>query len=312
RLVAQVGIVGFPNVGKSTLLSRISRATPAIADYPFTTLYPVLGVVYATDYKSAVFADLPGLIEGAAEGAGLGHRFLGHVERTRVLLHLMDATRVDPTDPMAGYRAIRHELQEYNPGLLDRPEVVAVNKTEVEESEPGVAALKAALQAEGRPLYPISCHAGLGLDRLVAAVFSELDRAPRPAPRLIPVQLPQPEVTDFTVEREEDVWVVRGGRVETLVAMTDLEEEESVRRLQRRLIAWGVEDELLGRGAEEGDTVRIGSSEFDFMPSADLNAPRKPDRPELRPSQQARLHEKKRLRSLREEARGTRRKPKGR
>ncbi len=308
QVVAQVGLVGFPNVGKSTLLSRISRATPKIANYPFTTLHPVLGVVYLTREKSAVFADLPGLIEGAAQGAGLGLQFLRHIERTRVLLHVLDATEIKPEDPMAGYRAIRKELGEYNPELLTRPEVVCVNKIEVEGTEEAVAALKASFQAEGRPLLPISCADSQGLDKLVEAVFGELGRAPRAEPRFIPVELPAQPI-EFDVTREDDVWVVRGKRVEVVVAMTDMEIDESVRRLQRRLIAWGVEDELLRQGAEDGETVRIGKTEFDFKPSLDQHAPLHDD-PLMRPSQVGRLAERRRRVSLKEEARGPRRKPK--
>ncbi|MCE7872629.1 GTPase ObgE [bacterium CPR1] len=313
RVVAQVGLIGFPNVGKSTLLSRISRATPKIADYPFTTLHPVLGVVYLTRDKSAVFADLPGLIEGAASGAGLGLQFLRHVERTRVLLHVLDASSIDPADPLAGYRAIRKELGEYKAELLERPEVVCVNKIELSGTEEGLAALKAAFQSQGRPLLPISCAESQGLTRLVEAVFGELARAPRPEPAVpVVVELPRQDAIEFEVSREDEVWVVRGKRVETVVAMTDLEEDESVRRLQRRLIAWGVEDELLRQGAVEGDSVRIGKSEFDFMPSLEQHEVLGEKGPDVRPSQLARLAEKKRRLSLREEARGSRRKPKRR
>lgn len=295
RVVAQVGIVGFPNVGKSTLLSRISNADPKIADYPFTTLSPVLGVV-ERDYRRAIFADIPGLIEGAAQGAGLGHDFLRHVDRTRVLLHLMDLGEVDAAEPLKNYDTIRGEIESYSPELGRRPEVVAVNKIDLPDREEALQALERALACRGKGLFPISCLAEEGLERLVDAVFREMAEAPSLPARLIEPDLPS-EPEDFQVLVEDGVWVVQGRRVEKAVAMTNLDEDEAVRRLQRRLISWGVEDRLSRAGARPGDTVRIGTAEFDFEPEpvwADHDPG--PVTPEIRPSQQARLEEKKRLR----------------
>ena len=294
RVVAQVGIVGFPNVGKSTLLSKISNADPKIADYPFTTLAPVLGVV-ERDYRRAIFADIPGLIEGAAEGAGLGHDFLRHIDRTRVLLHLVDLGEVDPEEPLKNYDTIRREIESYSRELGHRPEVVAVNKIDLPDREEALHALERALARRGRGVFPVSCFTGQGLERLVDAVFRELSEAPPIPPRLIEPDV-QAEPEDFQVTREDDVWVVSGRRVEKAVAMTNLDEEEAVGRLQRRLISWGVEKRLIEAGAHPGDTVRIGTSEFDFEPEpvwADHD--HAPQGPEVRPSQQVRLEEKKRL-----------------
>lgn len=299
QMVAQVGIIGFPNAGKSTLLSRVSRADPKVGAYPFTTLNPVLGVVYRNPERSAVWADLPGLIEGAASGVGLGHKFLRHVERTRVLLHLLDLGEIDPEEPLAGYHAIRKELEEYNPRLLDKPEIVAVNKVDLERPE-ALEALRKAFSA--RPLYEVSCHEEQGLPRLVEAVFKELDHALPPPPR--PVQpLPPRHSQTFTVREEEDAWVVVGDSVETAVAMTDLDEEEAVRRLQKKLFGWGLQKALLAAGAEAGDPVRIGTVYFDFTPEVAWLDEEAPDEPDIRPSQVERLQEKKRLRSIKEQAR---------
>ncbi len=297
RVVAQVGIVGFPNVGKSTLLSRISNADPKIADYPFTTLSPVLGVV-ERDYQRAIFADIPGLIEGAAQGAGLGHDFLRHVDRTRVLLHVMDLGEIDAEDPLKNYDTIRAEIESFSPELRRRPELVAVNKIDLPEREEALKALERALACRGKVLFPISCLADQGLDRLVDAIFREMAEAPPLPTRLIEPDVP-PEPEDFQVLVEDGVWVVQGRRIEKAVAMTNLDEDEAVSRLQRRLISWGVEDRLAKAGARPGDTVRIGTSEFDFEPEpvwADHDPG--PATLEIRPSQQARLEEKKRLRRV--------------
>ncbi|HXE72843.1 MAG TPA: GTPase ObgE, partial [Candidatus Nitrosotenuis sp.] len=317
RLVAEVGIIGLPNAGKSTLLSRISRADPKIADYPFTTLNPVLGVVRLPPTRPggaprrAVFADIPGLIEGASRGAGLGHEFLRHVARTRLLLHLLDLGQVDPADPLRSYRTIRDELAAYDARLLEREEIVAANKIDLPASGEALACLRAALG--DRPLYPISARDGQGLEELLEATFAALEKAPAPEPPRSELP-PVAEDTGFLVRRQGDCWVVSGRLVERAVAMTDLDAEEPTRRLQARLLAWGVEDELLRAGARAGDTVRIGKAEFEFTPEP--VRPSLPQGPEVRPSQKARLEEKRaRRQSVREQAqalgrgRGRKRRP---
>ena len=294
RVVAQVGIIGFPNVGKSTLLSTVTDAQPAIANYPFTTLSPVLGVV-ERNYNRVILADIPGLIEGAAEGQGLGHDFLRHISRTRVLLHLIDLTSVDSADPMAHYAIIRRELEEYDPELRFRPELVAVNKIDVEGHEEALQALERAMRRAGKRLHKISCVSGEGIETLLAELFEVVREAPTLPKIMVDVVAP-PEVDDFEVSEEDGVWVVRGVRIEKAVAMTDLDEEESLNRLQRKINAWGVEDALAQAGAMPGDTVRIGKSEFAFEPKpawlAEYEAA-KAKSPDLRPSQVARLEEKK-------------------
>ncbi|MBQ7568866.1 Obg family GTPase CgtA, partial [bacterium] len=294
RVVAQVGIIGFPNVGKSTLLATVTDAQPAIANYPFTTLSPVLGVV-ERDYKRMVLADIPGLIEGAAEGAGLGHDFLRHISRTRVLLHMLDAAEIDPADPLAKYLAIRRELEQYDPDLISRPEVIAVNKIDIEGCEEALRCLERALRREGKRLHRISCISGTGVEGLLSELFEVVREAPSLPP--MPIEaLYAPDAYDFEVSSEDDVWVVRGVRVEKAVAMTDLDEEESVGRLQRRFDAWGVEDALIKAGAQPGDTVRIGKSEFAFEPKPAWLAEYESEKakmPDMRPSQAIRLEEKK-------------------
>lgn len=294
RVVAQVGIIGFPNVGKSTLLATVTDAQPAIDNYPFTTLSPVLGVV-ERNYNRLILADIPGLIEGAAGGAGLGHDFLRHISRTRVLLHLLDITAVDAANPLANYAIIRRELEEYDPDLKFRPEVVAVNKIDAKGCEEALLALEQALRRQGKRLHKISCLRGDGIETLLAEVFEVVREAPS-LPKMNVTMAEPPAVDDFEVFDEDGVWVVRGVRVEKAVAMTDLDEEESVNRLQRRFNAWGVEDALTQAGAMPGDTVRIGKSEFAFEPKpawlAEYEA-EKAKGPDMRPSQASRLEEKK-------------------
>ncbi len=302
QMIAQVGIIGFPNAGKSTLLKTISEADPKVGAYPFTTLNPVLGVVPYEEHRRAVFADLPGLIEGASEGVGLGHKFLRHIERTRVLLHLLDLQSVEVEEPLTPYHAIRQELENYNPALVKKPEVIAVNKIELEEHQEALEALRRALHDRQLPLCEISCHEQLGLENLIKCVFLELDRSPTPARRPA-VPLPERKDYSFRIEREGDVWSIVGPQVEKLISMTDLEEPEAVRKFQKKMFGWGVQDGLIQAGAEAGDTVRIGEVYFDFTPDVDwVDLDEVEEEVEVRPSQVERLKEKKRLQSIREQA----------
>jgi GTP-binding protein len=263
KLLADVGLVGLPNAGKSTLISRLSAARPKIAAYPFTTLSPSLGVVAIDHSRHFVMADIPGLIEGAHEGKGLGIRFLRHIERTRLILHLLDVSGFEGRDPAADYKAIRAELASYSPHLAKKPELVVATKLDV----PGAEAIvkKVARKLRKKPV-PISAVTGQGLDGLVKQVAAQLAKLPHEVPREKVVHRVSLE-PDFHIEPAgEGRFLVRGGRVEKLVAMTNLDNDEAVEVLGRKLGAMGLEDELAAAGAEEGDTVRIGEYEFTFEP----------------------------------------------
>ncbi len=265
KLLADVGIVGVPNAGKSTLLSRISAARPKIADYPFTTLTPNLGTVLVGQ-QDMVWADIPGLIEGAHDGAGLGHTFLRHIERTRVLVHLLNG--VSP-DPLGDYQAINQELALFSPLLAEKLQIVVLNKmdvSEVREQWPDLARKLRALGV-GEPLA-ISAVAGEGVDALLQRVAGLLRELPAP-PRLVDVQpLAAPTAEEdmrFTVAHEADgAWHVRGRRIERIVKMTRWEYYDAVMRFQRIMEALGITAALRAAGVQEGDTVRIGEKELEW------------------------------------------------
>lgn len=263
KLLADVGLVGLPNAGKSTLISRVSSARPKIADYPFTTIIPNLGVVrYADD--TFVVADMPGLIEGASAGVGLGHQFLKHVERTRVLVHVVEMFPVDESDPIANYHTIENELRLYSEEIWARPRIVALSKTDVVPHDK-YGEIRQRFEELGFPLYPISAVTGEGIDNLTRAVWEVLEGV-KNEPE-IPVLMPALEKLDriaFDAEKTEDGYRVFGRRIERLVAMTDLDNEEAVRYLHRRLERLGVIDRLRDLGAEEGDEVVIGEIAFAF------------------------------------------------
>lgn len=301
RMVAEVGFIGFPNAGKSTLLSKISKADPKIGAYPFTTLNPVLGVVRRGE-RTAVFADLPGLIEGAASGVGLGHKFLRHISRTRLLVHVLDLTSLDPDDPMTTYTAIRNELSEYDIRLSLKPEIVVVNKVDVEGHEEPLQKLKDIFESSGRPLMEISAESELGLEPLLDRVFEELKTAPKPEPVEVH-PLPDRRSLEFQIRREGDIFRVEGPKVELQLAMTDLEEDEALYFFQRRLEGWGVQDALVEAGAKPGDPIAISDVIFDFTPrAAYLDQGDEELEPDVRPSQVERLKRKKELKSIRQQS----------
>lgn len=268
KLLADVGLVGFPNAGKSTLISRISSARPKIAGYPFTTLAPNLGVVGLPDGRSFVVADIPGLIEGAHAGKGLGYDFLKHIERTAVIVHILDLAALEGRSPIEDFEAINRELELYNPELATRPQIVAGNKIDIPEALRNLPEVEEYMAHRDIPFYPISAAVGTGVDRLLYAVADMVDKAERKpeakmAKRAV-AKKPKPE--EITVSREDNIWVVKGADVERMVAMTDFENEYAVIHLQKRLKGAGVEDKLIKAGAKEGDTVRIGKMTFEFYP----------------------------------------------
>jgi GTP-binding protein len=262
KLLADVGLIGLPNAGKSTLIGQMSAARPKIADYPFTTVIPNLGVVSVGD-TTFVMADMPGLIAGASEGKGLGHRFLKHVERTRVLVHIVDCYPIDETDPLANFEIIESELKLYSEEVWSRPRVIALNKMDV--LPPSDFAQVAGRFANlGAPVFHISAATGQGVDALGYELVRVLESAqPEEA---IPVLMPKLKQDDseWQVEFDEDGFCVRGRRIERMVAMTNLERDDDLRYLERRLQRVGVIAKLREAGAVEGDTVRIGEFEFTF------------------------------------------------
>ena len=285
RLIADVGLVGLPNAGKSTLLAALTAAQPRIADYPFTTLEPNLGVMdvgaAATaedapadsddtpDERRPTIADVPGLIEGASAGAGLGHAFLRHVERTRVLVHVVDGAA---RDPIRDHEVIEDELRAHDPRLLDRPIVVAFNKLDQAPAVESWPAFRDAIAGRGRVAVAISAATGAGLPELrsrVAALLppaGELTEPPEPAG--VVVHRPDAMGDGFTVSREGDAYRVRGRRIERIAVQTDFENEESAERFQRDLERLGIDAALRREGVAPGDSVRIGPLELEWEPEA--------------------------------------------
>jgi GTP-binding protein len=270
KLIADVGLVGLPNAGKSTLLSAASAAKPKIADYPFTTLEPVLGVVELDDQASFVMADLPGLIEGAHAGAGLGLQFLRHVERTRLLIHVLDASAGDRQKLWTDYEQVRTELKRYSAALARRPHLVALNKMDA-VSEPGeVVAFRQRMVKLRRRTFPISAATRDGVDDLLWAAWRMLekkqDRAtPEPLPALKVYHGPS-SAEPFTIERVDGGYKVSGDQLQRLVAMTDLTNPEGLAHFQRVIDRWGLNDALARHGAQGGETVRISELEFLYDP----------------------------------------------
>lgn len=267
KLLADVGLVGLPNAGKSSLISRISAAKPKIADYPFTTLVPNLGMVRVDEGKSFVVADIPGLIEGAHTGAGLGHEFLRHVERTRILVHMVDVSGYGGRDPVNDFSTVNRELLLYNPALMEKPMVVVANKMDMPGSGENLDLLKKEL-GNSYEVYPISALTGEGTDKLITRLSQLLDTIPvKEEPEMEAVDVPDKvhrAGPRFTIEKLDGVFNVGGKEIERHVAMTDLDNEEAVSRLQRIMFLMGIDEALRKAGAKNGDIVRVKNVDFEF------------------------------------------------
>lgn len=270
KVIADVGLVGFPNVGKSTLLSRVTNAQPKIANYHFTTLNPNLGVVDLPGGKGFAIADIPGLIEGASEGVGLGHEFLRHIERTKVIIHMVDAASVEGRDPIADIKAINAELEAYNPDLLNRPQVIAANKIDAiyGESNTIIDDIKKEFEPEIK-VYPISAVSGKGLKELlyhVREMLDEFDDAPTVFEQEYdPKQFFDNVEDPYTVEKIKDgLYSIEGPRIERMLGYTNLESEKGFVFFQNFMKENGILDELEALGITDGDTVKIYGHEFDY------------------------------------------------
>ncbi|MDQ3885106.1 MAG: GTPase ObgE, partial [Thermoproteota archaeon] len=274
KLLADVGLVGFPSVGKSTLLSVVSSAKPKIAEYHFTTLVPNLGMVETEDARSFVMADLPGLIEGAHSGVGLGHQFLRHIERTRVIVHVIDMAATEGRDPYEDYLTINKELEQYNLRLTERPQIIVANKMDMPDAEENLKVFKDKL-TEDYPVFPISAITRNGLRELLFAIADKLENTPE-----FPLYTDQEDdqeahhvlykheakQQEFEISRGDDgSFILSGDAVEKLFKMTDFSRDESVRRFARQLRGMGIDEALRERGAKDGDIVKLLEFEFEFV-----------------------------------------------
>lgn len=271
KVIADVGLVGFPNVGKSTFLSRVTNAKPKIANYHFTTLNPNLGVVDLGDGDGFVIADIPGLIEGASAGVGLGHEFLRHVERTKVIIHIVDAASTEGRDPLQDILAINKELYEYNPELAKKPQIIAANKTDVfygTEEETVITLLKEEFEPKGVKVMPISAVTGRGVKELLYQVkdmLSALDQEPVVFEKEFYTEELEFKQEPFTVERVDDhTFSVEGPRIEKMLGYTNLDSEKGFEFFQRFLKKNGILEELEKLGVEDGDTVNLYGLSFDY------------------------------------------------
>ena len=278
KLMADVGLVGFPSVGKSTLLSITSKAKPKIADYHFTTLAPNLGVVETKDHRSFVMADLPGLIEGASQGVGLGHQFLRHIERTKVIVHVVDMSATDGRDPYEDYKIINQELGEYNMRLLERPQIVVANKMDIPAAQENLEKFKSKLAADGEEvdIVEISAFTRTNVDNLLYKISDildstdpnmlyELDTEEESMENRV-LYKHKPKDETFKITRDDTgAYVVSGPGIERAFLMTDFNRDASVRRFAQQMRSMGVDDALRERGCKNGDTVKILKGEFEFV-----------------------------------------------
>ena len=268
KLLADVGLVGFPNVGKSTLLSVVSKAHPKIANYHFTTLMPNLGVVYVDEGVSFVMADIPGIIEGASEGAGLGHDFMRHIDRCRLLVHLVDASGSEGRDPVEDFEAICAELKEYSPELASRPMIVCGNKTDLLFDQEGADALKEHVEGLGLPYFSLSAATHQGVKPLIQAIAAKLAELPPVKVYEADYVPPMPKVdtsAEVSIEVEDHYWFVEAPWLEHLLACTNLNDFESRNWLDKQLRESGLFDKMEAMGVQDGDTVIMYDLEFEYQ-----------------------------------------------
>lgn len=269
KLLADVGLVGFPNVGKSTLLSITTKADPKIANYHFTTLEPNLGVVDLGDRRSFVLADIPGIIEGASDGVGLGHEFLRHIERTRILIHVVDVSGIEGRNPIEDFDIINSELSKYDMALEERPQLVAANKTDIIQDMDAYNEFLAEMKKRGIEVFEISAATNKGVSELMNKTYEELSKLP-------PIAIFEPEMDideiefiadekGYEIKRENEAFVITGSWIEAVGGSVNFSDNESLQYFQRALLNRGVIEDLINMGIKEGQTVKIGDLEFDFV-----------------------------------------------
>lgn len=266
KVLADVGLLGYPSVGKSSILRKVSAAQPEVAAYHFTTLNPILGVVDLPDHRSFVMADIPGLIEGASEGVGLGHDFLRHVERTKILIHVLDVSGMEGRDPIEDFEKINLELKKYSERLARKKQIVAANKIDLlDENSDNLERLMDYMAQKGIEVYPICAMTGEGLDKLLERVWKMLEEyVEEPEENAEEVVYKAEDKPDFVVTRDGNAFVITGPRIENLVAMTNFDDDQSLRRFQRIWRYMELDKLLQEKGIIEGNTVRIGEMEFEY------------------------------------------------
>lgn len=266
KVLADVGLLGYPSVGKSSILRKVSAAQPEVAAYHFTTLNPILGVVNLPDHRSFVMADIPGLIDGASEGVGLGHDFLRHIERTKILIHVVDVSGIEGRDPIEDYEKINAELAKYSEKLARKRQVVAANKIDLLGDSDNLERLMDYMTAHGVEVYPICAMAGEGMDKLLERVWTMLEEyVEEPDETTEEVVYKAKNKPDFEVKRDDDgAFVITGARIENLVAMTNFDDDQSLRRFQRIWRYMELDKLLQEHGIQDGNTVRIYSMEFEY------------------------------------------------
>lgn len=266
KVLADVGLLGYPSVGKSSILRKVSAAQPEVAAYHFTTLNPILGVVNLPDHRSFVMADIPGLIDGASEGVGLGHDFLRHIERTKILIHVIDVSGIEGRDPIEDYEKINAELAKYSEKLSRKLQIVAANKIDLLGDSDNLERLMDYMAAHGVEVYPICAMTGEGMDKLLERVWTMLEEyVEEPDETTEEVVYKAQNKPDFEVKRDDDgAFVITGARIENLVAMTNFDDDQSLRRFQRIWRYMELDKLLQEHGIQDGNTVRIYSMEFEY------------------------------------------------